>query len=132
MEKKDIRLLNLTNLSRAAGRAGAFCKSIDMNPSYYSQLKNGNKGAINGITDALAKNIEEKLGLAPGYLDILHQDPDALAREPVVIQEPPQAEPMAIAYAIEAFPDGVRKALKNLVFQVSEHCVNVNREELLK
>ena len=114
MEIKEIRLANLLEQVEIHGRANAFCDIISMNPSYLSQLKGGTKSVGNN----LARRIEEKLGLAKGYLD----EPKEI--EPLVQQgpEPPHLDSLAIAYTIDTFPSDLRDSLKQLVFNMHLNC----------
>lgn len=111
MEIKEIRLNNLLALSNKYGKIVDFCERIDMNPSYFSQIKGGKKA----IGDDIARKVEEKLGLNRGYMDS-SQDEDRLQGKP------PANDALATAYSIEALPAPLREQFKRLVFQVAAYC----------
>lgn len=111
MESKEIRLNNLLALAGKYGRIVEFCERINMNPSYFSQIKSGKKA----IGDDIARKVEEKLGLARGYMDS-QQEEDRLQGTP------PGTDALATAYSIESLPIPLREQFKRLVFQVAAYC----------
>lgn len=111
MESKEIRLNNLLTLAGKYGRIVEFCDRINMNPSYFSQIKSGKKA----IGDDIARKVEEKLGLPRGYMDS-QQDEDRLQGTP------PGNDALATAYSIESLPVPLREQFKRLVFQVAAYC----------
>lgn len=117
METKEIRLNNLLALSSKYGRIVDFCERIAMNPSYFSQIKSGKKA----IGDDIARKVEEKLGLARGYMDSAQDDDRIQTR-------PPTTDAMATAYSIEALPAPLREQFKRLVFQVAAYCSEEPRD----
>lgn len=113
METKTIRLRNLLALADKYKRIIDFCKRIEMNPSYFSQIKNGTKA----IGDDIARRVEATLGIPRGYLDVMH---DSVTEE----NKPPEAAALAVAYSIEAMPQELKEIFKKLVHQISIHCVD--------
>ena len=111
METRTIRLRNLLALADKYKKIIDFCQRIEMNPSYFSQIKNGKKS----IGDEIARRVEEKLGIPRGYLDVLH---DSVTEE----NKPPEADSLAIAYSIEAMPANLKETFKRLVHQFAIHC----------
>lgn len=108
MEVKAIRLNNLLALLSRYKTINEFCKFIEMEPSYLSQIKGGRKS----IGDRWARRLESKFGMELGELDALFP-----AQQPV--EKEPEADVMAVALAIDSLPESIRYQLKNLIFKVS-------------
>lgn len=109
MESKDIRLKNLLEIAAKEKNDKVFCEKIEMNPSYFSQVKCGRK-AIGGN---LARKIESALNLPTGFLDNLRDHEEPLPNHM------PEASVMATAYAIEALPGHIRESVARLVFEIA-------------
>lgn len=70
MNSKEIRRKNLRALVNKADSGAAFAKQADIAPSLLSQILSQNP--TRNIGDRLARKIEEKLSLPPGWLDSMH------------------------------------------------------------
>lgn len=70
MNSKEIRLNNLKALIAKAGTAAEFSKQSDTATSLLSQILSPNP--TRNIGDRLARKIEEKLNLPPGWMDSPH------------------------------------------------------------
>lgn len=108
MEIKQTRLRNLLSLAEHYRRNIDFCERIEMNPTYFSQIKSGKKA----VGDEIARKVEALLGLDRGYLDVAHG-------EDRVQQRAPSSEAMAVAYAIDSLPTPIRDACKRLIYQIA-------------
>ncbi len=73
MNSKEIRLINLKALITKAGSSAEFSKQSDTATSLISQIISPNP--TRNVGDRLARKIEEKLGLTPGWMDTLHSLP---------------------------------------------------------
>lgn len=82
MNSKEIRLSNLQALIQKAGTAAEFSKQSDIATSLLSQILSTNP--TRNVGDKLARKIEEKLQLPPGWMDAQHQS----APKSVTIAEP--------------------------------------------
>jgi SOS-response transcriptional repressor LexA len=76
MENKQIRLINLRRLLKEAKSAASLAIAANTSPAYLSQiLSNKTKGRIG---DKLARKLEEALGKPRGWLDVLHENANAI------------------------------------------------------
>ncbi len=107
MEIKDIRLANVLKIQSKYRWKQEFCTAAGISPSYFSQLKSGTKT----LGDHLAREIEEKLVLPRGRLDVPHQDREFAGTSPPDV--------MTVAYAIESLPARVRDRIKALVLELA-------------
>jgi hypothetical protein len=73
MNSKEIRRKNLRALVERTDSGAAFAKQADIAPSLLSQILSQNP--TRNIGDRLARKIEDKLGLASGWLDSIHGAP---------------------------------------------------------
>lgn len=108
METRDIRLQNLLDLAAGYKRNAEFCEKIEMNPTYFSQIKTGRKA----IGDDRARRIEEALGLQRGYLDTPKTEDKAETGQIPV-------ETLGVAYALEALSPSVRDGLVRLIYNMA-------------
>lgn len=103
---EKVRLDNVRRYMRRAGSAKLFCEAHDLSRSYISQVA-GDRPRI-PIGDNAARNLEEKLGLAEGALDIpLGQQPvaslpAAIAEVVEIMQELDEAEQRRVAVIVNA------------------------------
>lgn len=123
-ETRDIRLANLCALSSAYKKINLFCERIDMNPTYYSQLKSGRKA----IGDDLARRIEEKLGLPRGYMDtpkIAGTSKGEQSQQSATIP----SETLGVAYALECLSEPVRGSLTRLIYTLAAQAADIRTEQ---
>jgi len=111
METREIRLKNLLALSDKHRKIIDFCRKVEMNPSYFSQIKSGKKA----IGDEIARKLERKLGLDRGYLDTIHDGAQAHG-------SPVAGEVMAAAYSMQMLPAPLRDQLSRLIHQIAAYC----------
>jgi hypothetical protein len=119
---KDIRLQNLIVIADEFKRDEhlndkQFAAKIGMKPSFFSQLKK----QVKPIGDSVARSIERNLALEYGTLDRLKSERKE-AREDSRMDAQPASDVLAVAYAIDALPAGLRNTVKNLIFQMSSTC----------
>ncbi len=68
----DIRLANLKSLIVQWGGPTSLAKKLELSgPSFLSQMV----GGIRPLTEKTARKVEQKLGLAPGWMDQDHDTP---------------------------------------------------------
>ena len=109
METKDIRLENLMALAGRYKRNLEFCKVLEMNPTYFSQVKTGKKA----IGDELARKIEAKLNLPRGYMDT----PKTGESQPKNLEI--AQETLACAFALEQLSPAIRDNLVQLIYHMA-------------
>lgn len=114
METKDIRLANILQIASQYKRDAEFCKVIEMNPTYFSQLRNERKV----IGDDLARRIEEKLSLPRGYLDTPKGNPASTGTEIPI-------DTLSIAYALQTLSPAVRASLSQLIYHLAAEAKSV-------
>lgn len=110
MEIREIRLKNFLALSDGYKTKAQFCSAIDMQPSYFSQIKRGDKA----IGDDIARKVEEKLGLPRGYMDAA-RTPNGVAEAGGTIP----SETLGLAYALETLPRNIRDSLSRLIYTLA-------------
>jgi transcriptional regulator with XRE-family HTH domain len=66
----NIRKINLLKLSRDFELIKDFCAKVNIFPAQFSQITKGKKN----LGFLLARRIEEKLKIMPGYMDINHDE----------------------------------------------------------
>lgn len=108
METKNIRLANLLQIASQYKRDAEFCKLIEMNPTYFSQLRNERKI----IGDDLARRVEEKLALPRGYLDTPKGNTASAGAEIPI-------DTLSIAYALQTLSPAVRASLSQLIYHLA-------------
>lgn len=106
---KQIRLVNLLRLSNERTFIKDFCSEVGISPAYYSQLTHG----IKGIGGKVARQIEERLGLEPGWMDVDH-DAD-------------KTDTSALAAAIKQLPEHLIEPVKNLIYAIAADSKRRNR-----
>lgn len=112
MDIKQIRLQNLLALAASFKLMSDFCEKIDMQPSYYSQIKAGTKG----IGNERARRTEVLLELPHGWMDMVHS---ATAGETVSDASMPDRSAMSLAYVIEELPLVIRERIKSLIYSLA-------------
>lgn len=112
MDIKQIRLQNMLALANGYGRIADFCEKIDMQPSYFSQVKAGTKG----IGDDRARRTEVLLELPHGFMDMVHT---TASGEKVSDASMPDRSAMSLAYIIEELPPIIRERIKGLVYSLA-------------
>ena len=73
----------------AEGRTGsalAFAELVQIHPSLLSKLRGGSGDSTRDVSDKLARQIEARLGLDTGWLDVEHQDAPPTAAEAAIMQ----------------------------------------------
>lgn len=113
MEIKQIRLRNLLALAAKYRLIAEFCDKIDMQPSYFSQIKRGDKALGNDR----ARRTEELMELPRGWMDQVHEaEPSQDSEQPAQL---PERSAMSLAYVIEELPPVIREKIKGLIYSLS-------------
>ena len=112
MDIKQIRLQNLMALAAGFKLMSEFCEKIDMQPSYYSQIKAGTKG----IGNDRARRTEVLLELPHGWMDMVHS---TAAGETAGDTSMPDRSAMSLAYVIEELPPIIRERIKSLIYSLA-------------
>lgn len=107
MEIKETRLTNFLTLASGYSKIIEFCESIHMAPSYFSQVKRGQKM----IGDDRARQIEEALSLPKGWMDTPHNQSAEQTRLP--------SDDLGVAYALASLPEAIRQQIKTLVYSLA-------------
>jgi hypothetical protein len=107
MEIKETRLANFLTLASGYPKIIEFCEAVAMAPSYFSQVKRGQKA----IGDDRARQIEEALSLPKGWMDTPHNQPAEQTRLP--------SDDLGVAYALASLPDAIRQQIKTLVYSLA-------------
>jgi hypothetical protein len=107
MEIKDTRLANFLTLASGYSKIIEFCEAVQMAPSYFSQVKRGQKA----IGDDRARQIEEALALPRGWMDTQHDQPVQPTKLP--------SDDLGVVYALASLPDAVRQNIKTLVYSLA-------------
>lgn len=113
MDIKQIRLRNLLALAAKYRLIAEFCDKIDMQPSYFSQIKRGDKALGNDR----ARRTEELMELPRGWMDQVHEaEPSQKGDQPAPL---PERSAMSLAYVIEELPPIIRERIKGLIYSLS-------------
>jgi hypothetical protein len=107
MEIKETRLANFLTLASGYSKIIEFCEAVQMAPSYFSQIKRGQKA----IGDDRARQIEEALALPTGWMDTPHNQAAEQTRLP--------SDDLGVAYALASLPDAIRQQIKTLVYSLA-------------
>lgn len=112
MDIKQIRLQNLLALAAGFKPLSDFCEKLDMQPSYFSQIKAGTKG----IGNDRARRTEVLLELPHGWMDMVHS---TTTGETVSDASMPDRSAMSLAYVIEELPPVIRERIKSLIYSLA-------------
>jgi hypothetical protein len=107
MEIKETRLTNFMTLASGYPKIVDFCDAIQMAPSYFSQVKRGQKM----IGDDRARQIEEALSLPLGWMDMPHDQSAEPQRLP--------SDELGVAYALASLPEAIKQRIKSLVYDLA-------------
>jgi len=78
MDIKDIRLANLEKLISKEVSATVFAHKIEMSPSQLSQIRNPKYSR--SVGNVMARRVEKIFALGHGWMDRLHDEPEALPK----------------------------------------------------
>ncbi|MFA5920097.1 MAG: hypothetical protein WC856_02250 [Methylococcaceae bacterium] len=106
---KQIRLINLIRLANQRHLIKEFCAEVDLSPAYYSQITHG----LKGIGTKVARQIESKLNLEPGYMDIDH--------------DAGSDDSSALAAVINKLPAHLMEQVKGLIYAIYDDAKLRNR-----
>lgn len=128
MEAQEIRKINLTKIKQTLfdGSMARLSEAIERQPSYVSALFSGQEEKRHRrIGEKLAREIEQKLSLEPGALDILDEsiaEKSAIAREANLeyLRASPQDEDLFSLEALELVFDKLREAWAGKSMRVRE------------
>lgn len=111
MDITGIRLANIEQLVTKFRYGKDFCQAAGIDPTYLSQLRSGAKV----LGTELARRIEERMGLAFGHLDALHEaDPPAQ-----------QGNTSLILAALDSLSPAVRKSMIDLIMELAKAQLSV-------
>lgn len=113
MDVRDTRLANLELLAKGYKYDKDFCDAVGIRASYLSQLRSGAKN----LGNELARQIEERRGLEPGWMDVAHTTRHDTGQGNL----PP--EMMTVAYAMASLPAGTRENLMRLILGLAQEQV---------
>lgn len=102
---QETRLLNTLKLASRYKFEKEFCEKIGILPAYFSQVKHKNKN----IGSKIARQIEDRLGLENGFLDVQHDKARAQDR----------SSANTLAMVIEQMPDNLRDQVTRLVYSIA-------------
>lgn len=130
MDIAEIRLLNLKCLVDQYKSQREFADAVETSPAYISQTLNKTlaRGKPRSIGNDFARKIEEKLGLAHGWMDQLHSDINAplVQKQQIEIPlDPPIDQPrLTIQNSTEiklAHAQGRAEALRAICILLIQH-----------
>jgi hypothetical protein len=101
---KEIRLNNMLKCASKYRFDKDFCEVIGIRPTYMTALKSKEKG----IGDNLARQIEDRLKLTPGWMDKDHTE---------VIADP-ISNGAAMAALIDQLPESIAESMKRMIFSI--------------
>ncbi|MBN3839242.1 hypothetical protein [Burkholderia sp. Ac-20349] len=114
---KQVRLDNFLLLAADYPKIADFCRVIQIQPSYYSQVKRGTKV----IGDDLAARIETALELPQGWMDTPHNRSEEQSRTL-------PSDVIGVAYAMASLPEGIRERIKSLVYEMASEFTKIESD----